>query len=157
MYKTCRGCMHHITGTRYGIAYETCNVGIGNPETCLINNRMKLAKVTKCINTGKERKIAMRKDLHKKPLKKIVSVRLRELREEKGLTQSSLERALKGRILQSAISCYERGKTLPSVKVIGILAKFFKVNPSYIYGYSDKRKLTLIDRIKGLFGQSYAL
>ena len=158
VYAACNGCINLIKGTYYGSPYKACKCGIGNPNSCtLLKRRFKKNQVvTDCINK-KERKREMKKQLYKEPLKKIVSARLKELREEKGLTQSALERALKNRILQSAISCYERGKILPSVKVIGMLAKFFKVSPAYIYGYSDKRKLTLIDRIKGLFGQSYAL
>ena len=55
--------------------------------------------------------------------------RLKELRISKDLTQKEFSELLK--ISQSAISMYESGQREPTMEVLDIFAKFFKVDVSY--------------------------
>jgi transcriptional regulator with XRE-family HTH domain len=61
--------------------------------------------------------------------------RLKELRENKGLSQMQL--ALKTGISQSAIAKWELGKTEPTASAIITLAKFFDETTDYILGLQD--------------------
>ncbi|WP_297568477.1 helix-turn-helix domain-containing protein [uncultured Anaerovibrio sp.] len=60
--------------------------------------------------------------------------RLKELRLSKDLTQKEFSDLLK--ISQSAISMYESGQREPTLEVLDIFAKFFKVDMNYITGKS---------------------
>ncbi|MBQ3853885.1 MAG: helix-turn-helix transcriptional regulator [Anaerovibrio sp.] len=62
--------------------------------------------------------------------------RLKELRISKDLTQKEFSELLK--ISQSAISMYESGQREPTMEVLDIFAKFFKVDVSYIMGKSKQ-------------------
>lgn len=55
---------------------------------------------------------------------------LRELREEKGLTQAQLAEQLHFSL--SIINKWENGKKNPSVEAIKILAKYFNVTTDYL-------------------------
>ena len=55
---------------------------------------------------------------------------LRELREEKGLTQSQLAEQVHFSL--SIVNKWENGKKNPSVEAIKILAKFFNVTTDYL-------------------------
>ena len=55
---------------------------------------------------------------------------LRELREEKGLTQAQLAEQLHFSL--SIVNKWENGKKNPSVEAVKILAKFFNVTTDYI-------------------------
>ena len=61
--------------------------------------------------------------------------RIRELREEKKITQVRLSIELE--VSQETISAYELGKYYPSVKSLLKLREIFGVNIDYILGLSD--------------------
>lgn len=63
--------------------------------------------------------------------------RIRELREEKNITQVRLSIELE--VSQETISAYEMGKYYPSVKSLLKLREIFDVNIDYILGLSDTR------------------
>lgn len=65
------------------------------------------------------------------------STRLKELREEKNLTQTQLSIELKGKITKSAISLWELNKRIPNLEAAAILAQFFGVSLDYIAGLED--------------------
>ena len=148
-YKVCTGCVNLLRGSFYGKPWIACGGGIDNPLNCIIVKHREANKKAKKLATNsiKRRRKPMKKETYKEELKKVVGKRLRELRTEMGLSQEKLAVALKGKILQAAISQYERFKALPTVKRIGIFAKFFKVSPEYIYGYTDNRKRTLWQKL----------
>ena len=64
-------------------------------------------------------------------------LRIKELREEKGLSQ--LQFAQKVNLTQQAISLYEKGDREPSLEVIKNIADFFEVTTDYLLGKSDIR------------------
>ncbi len=61
--------------------------------------------------------------------------RLKELRQEKKLTQEEL--AQKINVTKLTISRWERGERLPKSDKAQELADFFGVNTAYLLGYSD--------------------
>lgn len=63
--------------------------------------------------------------------------RLKELREEHGLSQSQLSRELGGKITQVAITLWENKKRTPSLDYVIILAQYFGVTLDYIAGLED--------------------
>ncbi|MCL2861401.1 MAG: helix-turn-helix domain-containing protein [Firmicutes bacterium] len=63
------------------------------------------------------------------------SERLKELREEKGLSQRDLAKATG--ISQNAITCWETEKSLPIANAIITLAGFFDVTTDYLLGVTD--------------------
>lgn len=63
--------------------------------------------------------------------------RLRELREEKGLSQEKLAKLLF--LSQSAIAYYELGKKFPNHNTLNRLASFFDVSIDYLLGRTDVR------------------
>ena len=63
------------------------------------------------------------------------SDRLKELRNEKGLTQQNLAEMLE--IKRYNISDWEQGRTEPDIKSIIKLAKFFDISTDYILGVSE--------------------
>ena len=63
------------------------------------------------------------------------SVRLKELRGEKGLSQNKLAK-LTG-LTQVSISLWESKKKNPSIDAVIILAKFFNVTTDYLLGVVD--------------------
>lgn len=62
-------------------------------------------------------------------------MRLKELREERGLTMTEL--AKKINVSPNTVSRWERGKRLPNLDAIIALAKFFKVSTDYLCGLED--------------------
>jgi len=62
--------------------------------------------------------------------------RLKELRKEKGLSQSQLARETG--ISQAAIAYWEAGERLPGALAIITLAKYFKVSSDYLLGLEDE-------------------
>lgn len=60
---------------------------------------------------------------------------LKELREEKGLTQSELAKELG--FTQSAIAKWENGERNPSLDVLILIAKYFDVSTDYLLGLED--------------------
>ena len=63
--------------------------------------------------------------------------RLKELRQEKKLTQSDLADRLN--IGRSAIAMYERGQRIPRFKIINEIADFFNVSTDYLSGKTSSR------------------
>ena len=61
--------------------------------------------------------------------------RIKQLREEDGLSQAQLAKAVG--ISQSAIALWELGDRTPSADAIIKLAKFFDVSTDYLLGLSD--------------------
>lgn len=64
--------------------------------------------------------------------------RLKELREEKELTQTQVAKAIN--VTQRNISFYETGTNEPDLKTIAALANFFDVTTDYLLGLSNQRK-----------------
>ncbi len=67
-------------------------------------------------------------------------VRLKELREHKGLTQKDLAQKLN--LTQSTIAYYESGKKLPTVDTLKSLAKFFNVSTDFLLGLSKFQRFS---------------
>ncbi|WP_242952403.1 helix-turn-helix domain-containing protein [Anaerocolumna xylanovorans] len=65
-------------------------------------------------------------------------MRLKELREHKGLTQKDLAHKLN--LTQSTIAYYESGKKLPTVDTLLSLAKFFNVSTDFLLGLGKFQK-----------------
>lgn len=63
------------------------------------------------------------------------SSKLKELREEKGLSQVELARELG--FTQSAIAKWESGERNPSLDLLISIAKFFGVTTDYLLGLED--------------------
>lgn len=93
-----------------------------------------------------------------------VGKRIRELREESGLTQDELAEVLS--VGPNVIGCYERGEYGPSKKAITLLCRYFGVSSDYIlYGetidvgevlnnidhFSDADKMKLMMRLMCYF------
>ena len=72
---------------------------------------------------------------------KIVSQRLRSLRESVGLSQNKLAGMIGVR--QSSINRYENGQSVPSVQTFRWYADYFDVSMDYIFGRTDKPQGTL--------------
>ncbi|MBQ7880580.1 MAG: helix-turn-helix transcriptional regulator [Clostridia bacterium] len=70
-------------------------------------------------------------------MKSDFSKRLKELRTEKGLSQHQLAKNLNHKITQSAIGLWERGKRIPNLDLVIILADYFCVSLDYIAGRED--------------------
>ena len=64
-------------------------------------------------------------------------LRIKELREEKNISQ--LELAKKLNLTQQSISLYEKGDREPSIEVLKSIANFFNVSLDYLLGKSDIR------------------
>ncbi len=61
--------------------------------------------------------------------------RLKELRNEKGLSQQQLAQALG--LSRSRYSLYELGVREPSIDLLKTMASFFNITIDYLVGYSD--------------------
>ena len=61
--------------------------------------------------------------------------RLKELRVEKGLTQTELSKATG--LSQSALALWENGQRIPNALAIIALAKYFGVSADYLLGLTD--------------------
>ena len=60
---------------------------------------------------------------------------LKELREEKGISQAKLGNVLK--LNQSNIAKYETGEREPSIDILVKIAEFFGVSVGYLVGVED--------------------
>ncbi len=65
-----------------------------------------------------------------------ISVILKELRTEKGLTQGELAKCLG--ISQDSISLWEKGKRVPDTQYVIQFADFFNVSTDYLLGRTDE-------------------
>jgi len=63
------------------------------------------------------------------------TLRLRELREEKGITQSQLAKNLG--FSRNTISQYETGAREPDIQTIKKLCDFFGVSAGYLLGFEE--------------------
>lgn len=64
-----------------------------------------------------------------------ISTRLKELREEKGLSARELARALN--VSDRAIQRWEKEERIPNADAVVIIAKFFDVSTDYLLGIED--------------------
>lgn len=62
----------------------------------------------------------------------MTSVRIKQLREERGLTQAELAKRLG--ITRSSVNAWEMGISVPSTQYIVELAEMFKVSTDYLLG-----------------------
>ena len=69
---------------------------------------------------------------------------LKELRQEKGDTQSDVARALN--ISQKAYSYYERGEREPSIDMLIQISNYFNVTVDYLINTLIAEKTTIINR-----------
>lgn len=67
----------------------------------------------------------------------ILSIRLRQLREEKNLLQKDVAKFLN--ITASAYGYYEQGKREPDTHVVNSLAGFYDVSSDYLLGRTNNR------------------
>lgn len=67
----------------------------------------------------------------------MLSIRLRELRQEKNLSQADIAEFL--RVSRQAYSFYETGKREPDNETLQTLASFFNVSTDYLLGRTDIR------------------
>ncbi len=65
--------------------------------------------------------------------------RIKELREEKGMTQIRLSIELS--VSQETVSAYENGKHFPSVQSLIKISELFNVSCDYILGLSDVKNI----------------
>ena len=68
----------------------------------------------------------------------VIEMKLRELREQKGVTQKEVATAIG--CTSTVYSRYERGEREPDFSMLCSLADFFNVSIDSIIGYSCKRK-----------------
>jgi transcriptional regulator with XRE-family HTH domain len=68
----------------------------------------------------------------------ILANRLRELREERGLTQKELAQAL-GLSSKSTITNYEQNDRDPDYETLIKIAKYFEVSIDYLLGHKEER------------------
>ena len=71
---------------------------------------------------------------------KIVSIRLKQLREKTGLSQAKLAKVLGG-VSQPVIARYEAGDCFPSYSVLIKIADYFNVSTDYLLGRTPAGKL----------------
>ena len=65
----------------------------------------------------------------------IIGTRIRELRNDKKLSQAKLGELLS--VSQDTISLWEKSKSLPPIEIIIALSDFFSVSCDYILGKTD--------------------
>lgn len=70
-----------------------------------------------------------------KKIENKLALRIRELREEKGLSQIELAKAVN--FTQAFVSSWEAGRRTPNVETIIFLAQFFGVTTDYLLGLED--------------------
>jgi transcriptional regulator with XRE-family HTH domain len=67
-------------------------------------------------------------------------LRIKQLRDEKGLSQQKLAELLGHGLTQQKINNYENGRYQPDIEMLKALAIFFEVSIDYLIGHSDIRK-----------------
>ena len=65
----------------------------------------------------------------------IFSIRLKELRKEKGLTQKQFAKALN--TTDDSIYSWERGRSQPSIEMIINICKVLSISADYLLGLED--------------------
>ena len=71
----------------------------------------------------------------------VLGKKLKELRDEKGLTQAALGELIN--LTKANISKYESGKLEPNIDTINYLASFFDVSVDYLFGRTTMRNFFL--------------
>lgn len=72
-------------------------------------------------------------------MKEIIAKRLKELRLERGYTQSQI--AIYSDITETAYQNYELMKRVPRVEVLVKIADFYNVSLDYLTGRTDKKNI----------------
>ena len=67
----------------------------------------------------------------------LLSLRIKELRKEKGIRQSELAKLL--HVSQQAVGSWETGRTIPGADTLNILADYFNVTTDYLLGRPEKK------------------
>jgi len=67
----------------------------------------------------------------------VFSERLKELREERNLSQAQLALNLHNKVSQPALAMYENGQRTPSLKITILLANYFNVSLGYLAGVEE--------------------
>ena len=68
-------------------------------------------------------------------MKKVMAERLKELRQEKGVSQETVAKAV--HVMQHTISQYETGAREPSNEILVALCDFYDVSADYLLGRTD--------------------
>ena len=68
---------------------------------------------------------------------KVFAEKLKELRNEKGLSQEKLAKELDDKITSSAIAWWELGKRIPKFDAVILIAQYFGVSTDYLAGLED--------------------
>jgi len=76
--------------------------------------------------------------INKREVILMIKNRLRQAREEKGLSQTDVAQLLN--ISRQAYNHYETGKREPTVETISKLAEIFDVSTDYLLGKTDQKK-----------------
>ncbi len=71
----------------------------------------------------------------------MIACRIKELREQNGLTQVSLAKRLG--LSRSAINAWEMGVSVPSTQYLAELARLFKVSADYLLGLDTKETVDI--------------
>ncbi len=74
---------------------------------------------------------------------KHLSIKIRDLRKQKGLTQTDLAQILG--VGKSAVSNYETGYSIPDIETLKTIAQYFGVTTDYLLGHSSDPKLSKKD------------
>ena len=77
----------------------------------------------------------------------MVAERIRQLREDKGLTQADLARRLG--ITRSSVNAWELGISVPSTQYVVELAQIFKVSTDYVLGLGSTATVSVKDLTEG--------
>lgn len=72
---------------------------------------------------------------YNKPMRIPISEKIKELRIERGYTQTDLAKLVG--VKQSCVSKWERGATLPDSDMIVSLCKLFQISSDYLLGLTD--------------------
>ncbi len=67
----------------------------------------------------------------------VFAKKLKELREELGLSQHDLAKELGNQISYSAVCLWEQGKRVPKLDALILLANYFKVSIDYLAGLEE--------------------
>ena len=68
-------------------------------------------------------------------MENVISIRIKELRKENGLSQ--IELAELCQVKQSCVSKWERGATLPDIEMVIALTKILHTSADYLLGIND--------------------
>lgn len=81
----------------------------------------------------------------------MIADRIKQLREESGLSQAQLAKQL--HVTRSSVNAWEMGLSMPTVQYIVELARLFRVRTDYLLGMEEEQTLSL----KGLTSEEIKL